>query len=459
MKNLAIPESIQSAEAGVLGGCILRPAILRDLELGVADFGHWPHQVVFMAMRNLEAEGKPIDTLMLENEIAKLGKLDAIGGPALLGELCLRVPTVDNVHAYAQVVRDQHLRRRVLAAAGDVVHLAESSDCTGEELLDAANARLGAIDGAEPDIAKGIAQITRERFADIERFAQEMAAGRRALSGVPTGVKKLDAKTGGWQFSIVNLIAARPGMGKSAMALASADASSDAGFGAHVFSLEDSEKNYGDRELARLSGVAASKIRAAELDRDDVGHLYAAVMRMRQRDNWIVDERSGLSAVEIVRSVRRRAEKNNTKLVVVDYLNLVRRPRRGSETEELGEVMQIFCDAAKADRMAYLVLAQLNRELEKRIDKRPQLSDLRGSGEIEEKCKLAIGLYRGSYYGGKPKRGVDYDCDCPEPARACAHTPTLEDWERQIQIVVMKGGNGPTGQLFAEWDGPTTRIS
>ena len=459
MNNLAITDAIRDAEASVLGGCLLRPAVLRDLELEVEDFADHRHKVVFMAMRNLEANSGAIDVVTLENEIQQLGKLDAVGGIAFLGELALRVPTTDNVHAYAKLVRDWHLRRRVYLAAGAIVRLAEDMTINGEELLAELTQRASEIDGLKPDAVSSIGDLARRRFADIERFAREQAAGKRPLSGAPTGVTSLDAKTGGWQFGIVNLIAARPGMGKSALAMATADASSAAGFGAHVFTLEDSWHAYTDRGFARSSGVSQTKIRRAELEREDIAAVTHALVRMVQRTNWLVDDRGSLSAIEIVRAVRRAATKNGTRVVVVDYLNLVRRSPRISENEALGQLMQTFAEAAKADDMAYVVLAQLNRDLEKRVDKRPTLPDLRGSGEIEEKCKLAVGLYRGAYYGGKPRRDVDYECDCPEAAKVCAHTPSLEDWETQVQLLIMKGGNGPTGRVWGTWDGPTTRIS
>lgn len=462
MKNPAIPEAIRSAEASVLGGIFLRPDLLRDLELEAEDFGHWPHRLVFMAMRNIEARGEPIDVVTVENEVEKLGKLDAIGGVAFLGELCLKVPTTDNVQAYAKLTRDQHLKRKVVLAMGAVIQMGTDADCRGEELLAEAQQRLGRIDGNKPDPTSTIGDLASRRFAEIERFAQELAAGRRPLTGAPTGVEKLDAKIGGWQFGIVNLIAARPGMGKSALGLSTADASSFVGVGIHVFTLEDSWHAYTDRQLARVSRVSQTKIRRADLNMEDVGNVYAAMLAMRARSNWIVDDRGGLSAQEIIRAVRRAAAKNGTRVVLIDYLNLVKRNPALHETHALGEIMQAFAEAAKADDMAWVVMAQLNRDLEKRDDKRPTLSDLRGSGEIEEKCKLAVGLYRGATYGGSPVRDIDWECkECPRDSRdtKCPHGPSVEEWQNTIQLRVMKGGNGPTGTVYAEWHGPTTRVS
>jgi replicative DNA helicase len=206
--------------------------------------------------------------------------------------------------------------------------------------------------------------------------------------------------------------------------------------------------------------MPAVKIRCAEFTREELSNMAQAMRKLRLTKNWIVDERGGLSAREIVRSVRRHAPANGTRVVIVDYIQLCRpHDPRAREDQQLGDSIGVFAEAAKADDMAYLVLSQLNRELEKRTDKRPQLSDLRGSGELEEKCKVAVGLYRGAYYGGKPRRDVDYDCDCDGPKASCKHTPSDFEFERQVQCLVLKGGNGPTGRVWATWDGPTVRIS
>jgi replicative DNA helicase len=454
-----IPEAVLAAERGVIGACMVSPRVLRDVELEVDDFFDLRHRAVFGSLRNLEHDGKPIDTLSVELQLEREGRLEAIGGLAKLIDLSLAPPVVEHVHEYARAVRSAATKRKVAVAAGDLLKRALDPKITGDDLLGEATTRFGAIDGASAENTATIGELAARRFADVERFAQDMAAGKVAVSGAPTGVRALDVKLGGWQFGIVNLVAARPGMGKSSLALATADATSESGMGAHVFSLEDSWHAYTDRQLARISRVPCVNIRRADLNREDVGELYAAMLKLKIRKGWIVDERGGLSAREIVRAVRRRAAKNGTRVVVVDYLQLLRaNDPRAREDQQLGDSMAVFADAAKSDDMAYVVLSQFNRELERRVDKRPVLSDLRGSGEIEEKCKIAVGLYRGSYYGGKPKRDVDYECECPEAAKNCEHRPTLDAWESQAQCLILKGGNGPTGRVWASWHGPTVRI-
>jgi replicative DNA helicase len=454
-----LPHSLPS-EASILGGIMLRNSSLAELvDLEVDDFYDRRHQVVFQAMRNLEAASRPIDMTTLEAEVGE--KLDAIGGPAFLGQLALQVPTADNVVAYAAVVRERSALRKLALTAADVLEQVYRWDgeTDADELLGSAQSRITSLETTTPETVHTIGDLSTRRFADIERYAQEQLAGGRALSGCPTGIAELDAKIGGWQFGIVNLLAGRPGMGKSAAALASADATTASGLGAHVFTLEDSWHAYTDRQLARESDVPAINIRRAEFRLGEVAELMLGIARLKKRTNWLVDDSGGQTVHQVIRAMRRRREKNGTRLAILDYIQLLKKSdRRMPEHEHLGECMQALAESAKVDDVAWLVCSQFNRDLEKRVDKRPQLADLRGSGELEEKCKIAVGLYRGSYYGGKPKPEIDYECDCPEAVRVCSHTPSIEEWERQIQALILKGGNGPTGRVFARWDGATTRV-
>jgi replicative DNA helicase len=251
-RSLLDDETIR-VEAAVVGACIVRPHFLRECELETNDLSDYRHQVVWMALRTLTERGEPIDTLTLELEIAKAGKLDAVGGPAFLGALALSYPTEDNFAEYSRQVADRSLCRRIALAAGDLVELAVGTKISGEDLLDEAHRKLGAMVSRQAEIVEGIGTHVQRRLLEVERVAQSVGE----LTGAPTGVELLDAKIGGWQFGVVNMIAARPGMGKSALGISTADACSKAGLGVHVFSLEDSERAYSDRVLARSSGVPA----------------------------------------------------------------------------------------------------------------------------------------------------------------------------------------------------------
>lgn len=464
LSRAMLPEAVEHAERGLLGAVLLQPSNLKHLpDLEVDHFAHMKHRAVFSAFRTLEASNKPISVLSVELEVERLGKLDAIGGVAFLGDLAMASGAAGTemlLQDLERVVRDFALKRKVMLACGDLVERARQSEISGDDLLTEATNLFASIDGIKADTVANIGDWARRRIDQLDQIAADRAAGKPALTGFPTGVHTLDLKLGGWQPGIVNLIAARPAMGKSSLALATTDACSENAVGVHVFTLEDSWSAYTDRALARRSGVPAVQLRRAEVASEDASPLMHATARLVQRQGWLVDDRGGLTASEIVRAARRSKDANKTRVVVVDYIQLVKpRDARMTEYQHLGDASRTFATAAKLDDVAYLVLCQLNRDIEKRDDKRPRLSDLRGSGELEEHCKIAVGLYRGSYYGGKPKRDVDYECNCEEGVRSCkAHAPTPEEWETQAQCCVIKGGNGPTGVVMANWHGPTTRI-
>lgn len=432
-------------ETSILGAVFLRPenlALLPTLE--IADFRHYRAKATWEAIRNLEARSQPIDTVTVADELTRQDKLDAVGWD-FLGECTLRVPTVANAIEYARRVKDMALKDRLLESLRDLVDHGKSADVSGAELLTMALAHTSRLDAEQPEGASTIGEVVKRRVKQLEAFA-----GSSALTGFPTGIAKLDEKIGGWQPGIVSIVAARPAMGKSSLGLATADACSGAGVGAHVFSLEDTEEAYADRSMSRISGVPAENMRNAELKKGDVEELGTAMRKLGHRKGWLLDSRSGITADEIVRSVRRRKRENGTRVVLVDYVQLVKKPKGLSSHEALTEIVTAFSDAAKHDGMAYVVMSQLNREIEKRTDKRPQLADLRESGSLEERAKCVVGLYRGCVYG-KPQPNVDYD-----PKREQA--PSETEFEQQAQLVVMKNSNGRTGLVRARWHGPTTRL-
>lgn len=445
-------------EKSVIGSILLRAdtlALLPSLES--ADFPSPIAHYTWNAIRNLETRSLPIDSVTIADEVARhrVDDRDSEGDRqrkhaeviAFLGDCALTVPTVDNAVEYARRLRDNSLKRRLLESLAEVRQSAD--DLTGAELLSMALGGLSLLDAEQPEQARSIGDVVKRRLAQLDEIARERAEGRVSLSGFPTGVAILDEKLGGWQPGIVSLIAARPGMGKSSLGLATADAASAAGFGVHVFSLEDTEQAYADRTMARTSGVSAESIRNCELQRGEMQSLQAALPSITRRQAWIFDDRSGITAQEIVRSVRRHRRANATRIAIVDYIQLVAKPHpRMTAHEALSEIISTFADAAKQDGIAYVVMSQLNRKIEERTDKRPLLSDLRESGSLEERSKCVVGMYRGAAYGGKPKKGVDYQVS----------EPSQEEFERQVQLLVLKNSNGRTGMVRATWHGPTTRI-
>lgn len=451
------------AEASVLGGILLRNEALADLpELEPEDFYDFRHRAVFQAIRNLD--GRPMDVVTVERELARLGKLDAVGGVAFLGELTLRVPTADNVVAYGEIVAELRDARAMMLACGELAERGYDSDLDVRAYLDAAEAtvlRLAQRRGKADD-ACTVGELAKRRVRELDELAARQAGGQQIVTGIPTGIAGLDRKLGGWQRGVVNLLAARPAMGKSATAIATVDAATAAGHGAIVFTPEDSWRVYADRTISRGSGIPAQRLRQAAIGAQDAAPMAVAVAALAKRQNWLVDDRGEISAQDIARAARRaRSRIPSLGLVVVDYVQLVKRTRGLTEHEALDEIMAALQALAKELDAAVLVLSQLNRKVEERTDKRPQMSDLRGSGGLEEKAKVIVGQYRGAYYGGKPQRDIDYDCDCVArlPDAACPHRPSLEAWERMVQFILIKNNQGETGRVFASWSGPTLEIT
>ncbi len=435
--------ALAEIEKLVIGGVLYDNATLALLPtLETVDFSTAAGRYTWDAIRNLEATSSPIDAALIAAQLERVSRYGRDMSDYLAA--CeAHFPLPYSTIEYARLLRDGSVKRRVMVAMANLVEQGTGENLTGGELLSMAIASLNGLDVDQPSDTKSIGDIVKQRMRDLEKIAADRASGARTLTGYPTGVERLDEHTGGWQPGIVSIVAARPGMGKSSLGLATADACSDFGFGVHLFSLEDTESSYADRSIARASRVSAEKLRNVDFTRADMGQVTNAVSVLIKRGHWIIDGRSGITADEIVRSVRRKARDNGTKVVIVDYVQLVKRRSGASSHEALTEIVTTLADAAKQDGIAYVVMSQLNREVESRTDKRPVLSDLRESGSLEERAKCVVALYRGAVYSASPDKA--------------ARESNIE-WHRRIELLVLKNSNGRTGYVDATWDGATTTI-
>lgn len=452
-----------AAEHAILGAILYRPEALDAVptELGVEDFIDPKAQAVWGAIMNLVAESEPIGPLTVEAELVRLGRIDAVGGLGALGVWTIEGSglTDELVAHHTNDMRQSGLARRV---RHEIAGLAESiarNDPTGDEALSTLvgivnRLSASAVTDATSTIGEGVAR----RFEELSRLEEAQRDGQAALTGLPTGVVALDAQIGGWQPGIVNGVAGRPGMGKSSLILATMDACSQAGYGAHLFTLEDALSAHADRAISRDSRVPATSLRALKLNATQLVDMRRTRDRLRDRKGWIIDDRAGVSAQDIVRSARRHQRENKTRVVVIDYVNLVKRSRRDVEGHEaIEEILAEFQISAKNDGLAYVAVFQLNRNVERRDDRRPVMSDLRDGGE--EKPKIIVGLYRGAHYYGEPKPGIDWDANAPVDSTMPRCRPTAYEFERTIQLCVIKNNQGPTGVIYAKWDAPTTTIT
>jgi replicative DNA helicase len=433
------------AEASILGGVILRNDVLLHLEsLETDDFYDIRHKVVFDAIRNLETVSKPIDVVTLENEIEKIGKLDAIGGIAFLGELTLRVPTAENVLAYTEIVRDHSQARKLILAAGEIVEKGFEDGVEVRDYLDDAEAKIFEVtqrkDKTGPEPVKG---LVKKVFKSLdERF--KSAGG---VTGVPTGFDDLDLKTAGLQPTELVILAARPAMGKTAFAMSLAqNAAMLGGWPILVFSLEMSSTQLAERMLCSEARVDSSALRRGQLQKQDMSNLTYAATSLSKAP-ILIDDSPALSLREVrARSRRFRSDPSlfprdgsgkKCGLIVIDYLQLMRgspQAAKASREQEISEISRGLKSLAKEIECPVLALSQLNRSLESRTDKRPQLSDLRESGAIEQDADVILFIYR----------DVVYNKDSENPNIA--------------EVILGKNRHGATGTVETHFEGRYTRF-
>ncbi|MBA3818460.1 MAG: replicative DNA helicase [Deltaproteobacteria bacterium] len=429
------------AEASILGGVILRNEVLIHLEtLEVEDFYDMKHKIVFAAIRALEAAARPIDVVTLEVEIEKQGKLDAIGGIGFLGELTLRVPTADNVLAYAEIVTDKNQARKLMLAASEIAEKGYEDGLEVRDYLDEAEGKIFEVtqrkDKAGPEPIKS---LVKKVFGSLdERFKSS-----DGITGVPTGFADLDARTAGLQPTELIILAARPAMGKTSFALSLAqNAATGGGWPCLVFSLEMGSTQLAERMLCSEARVDSSALRRGQLQRQDMTNLTYAAATLSKAP-ILIDDTPALSLRELRARARRfRSNKElfagkKTGLIVVDYLQLMRgspQAAKASREQEISEISRGLKGLAKELEIPVLALSQLNRSLEQRTDKRPQLSDLRESGAIEQDADVIMFIYR----------DVVYNKDAENPHIA--------------EVIIGKNRHGATGTIETHFEGRYTRF-
>jgi replicative DNA helicase len=429
------------AEASILGGILLRNEVLTQLDTLEADDFYDPrHRAAFAAVRALEAAAKPVDVVTLEAELEKMGKLEAMGGVAFLGELALRVPTPDNVVHYAKIVEEKRAARKLMETASEIVE--KGYDDLGEisDYLDESEAKVfEATQRRDKGGPEPLKQLVKRVFTSLdERFSSP-----DGITGVPTGFADLDQMTAGLQPTELIVLAARPAMGKTAFALSIAqNCAINGGWPAIVFSLEMSSTQLAERMLCSEARVDSSALRRGRLQRQDMTNLTYAANTLSKAP-ILIDDTPALSIRELRARCRRfRSNKElfkgkKTGLILVDYLQLMRGSPQGknpSREQEISEISRGLKSLAKELDCPVLALSQLNRSLESRTDKRPMLSDLRESGAIEQDADLIMFIYR----------DVVYNKD--------SQTPNV------AEIILGKNRHGSTGMVETHFEGRFTRF-
>lgn len=419
-----------AVEQSVLGAVLLRNEIMFEVALSPEDFYDPRHREIWRSMQALAAAHKPIDSVMLEAEIKSRFKsgFDAVGGFVYLSECLGSVPTADNVAFYAEEVAKHALTRRVRVACAQLAH----SALEGEELLQKALEVVTGLGAKRTDGAIAMSELAPKILGELVEQMALRGQGNLSAGGFSTGLDALDQVLGGVQMGVVTVIGGRPSMGKSALARTIAHRVSAGGAGVHVFSLEDVRSAYAKRQLSDTSRVDLRKIGTLQLAGGDISRLDRAAEELKKHRKWLIDDVAGLSAAQIAMRVRRHLTENDTKLVIVDYVQIMREPdvKRADKRFQVAASVEELHELARREHLAVVVISQLNRKLEDRDNKRPQMADLREAGELEQIAHAILFCYRDEVYNPDALKG-------------------------RAEIIVAKVKDGQPGTADVAWDAPT----
>ncbi len=425
-RDRAAPWS-EDAEQAVISAMLLDPdAILRAAEY-VDDtmFYREPHRRIFRAMVSIAERGEVVDPLILSDELQRRGELESIGGKEYLGFLIGYVPTAANIEYHARIVREKALRRRLIETSTAIITEAYEGKAPVAELLDLAEHRIFQV--SQQRAQQGFTRIKELMWPTMERI-EALQRGGKTITGVATGFTDLDEMTSGFQPADLVIVAARPSMGKTALVLNMAQhAAIEHSVPVAVFSLEMSKEALVQRMLTAEARVDAQKLRRGMLRDDDFPRLARAAGILSSAPVYI-DDTPAITLLEMRSKARRLRADANVGLIIVDYLQLMQGPPGvESRQQEVSQISRGLKALAKELNVPVVALSQLSRAPEQRAgDHRPQLSDLRESGAIEQDADVIMFIYRQEVYDG----------------------PTDKDGnslEGRAELIVGKQRNGPIG--------------
>ncbi|MDX1578548.1 MAG: replicative DNA helicase [Gemmatimonadota bacterium] len=419
----------EEAELSVLGGMLIDgDAVAVALELiDDAAFYREGNRRIFRAMVRLYGRGEVIDAITLADELKTAGELDAVGGMAYLARLVDAVPTAANIEYHCRILRDKAVLRHLIESATDIIQDAdEAGGGDVEETLDRAESRIFEI--AQAQARGGFIRIKEILLSTMNRI-DELTRNPGATTGVPSGFSDLDRLTAGFQPADLIVLAARPSMGKTALAL---NIAQHAAIGEKVpvaiFSLEMSKESLVQRMLCAESKVDSSRVRTGHLSNEDYGNLAHGAGLLNTAPIWI-DDTPAITPIELRAKVRRLHAEAGLGLIVLDYLQLMNGPR-GAENrqQEISFISRNLKAIAKEVGVPLLALSQLSRAPEQREGNRPRLSDLRESGAIEQDADVVLFIFR-------------------EEMHRSREVIEEKGLEGKAELIVGKQRNGPTGTI------------
>lgn len=393
-----IPPHNLDAERSALGAAMLSKDALMDVseEVKAEDFYNESHREIFKAIINLYRDNSAVDMLTVCEELKKQKALDMVGGRAYIGSLTAGVPSTANAGEYAKIVAEKAMTRQLIQAAEEIAAKGYDDKESARDMTNKAEAEIFQIaqKRQKNDYVK-IQDVLQKNLQMID----EASKNKGGIVGLPTGFKDLDEKTAGLHKSDLIIVAARPGMGKTAFALnIAAQSAVKANASVMIFSLEMSQEQLGQRLIAMQARVEAEKLKKGELDRKDWDRIQFALDELH-KSKIVIDDTPGVSIMEMRNKCRRLKAEQGLDLIVVDYLQLMTYDgRTDSRQQEISALSRNLKLLAREMDCPVIVLSQLSRAPEQRQDKRPLLSDLRESGSIEQDADIVVFLYRDDYY-------------------------------------------------------------
>lgn len=436
--QLRVPPQSVEAEQAVLGGLMLAPDAYDRVadQLVEEDFYRRDHQLIYRAIRELAERSRPFDAVTLGEWFDSQGLSEQVAGGAYLIELATTTPSAANIAAYAEIVRDKAVMRKLIEVGTEIVNDGFQPDGRDSgEILAKAEQQVFAIAEAG---ARGRTDFTPVTKALSEAFdvLQTRYANGGAVTGLPTGYTEFDEMTAGLQNTDLLILAARPAMGKTTFALNIAEhVAFRTKKAVAVFSMEMSASQLALRLISSVGRVNAQRLRSGQLEDEDWARVTGAIRQLREVKIFI-DDTPGLSP-EVLRAKSRRLKReHDLGLIVIDYLQLMSVPgNQENRATEISEISRSLKHLAKELNLPVIALSQLNRSLEQRADKRPVMADLRESGAIEQDADIIIFIYRDDYYNKEtsPDKGL-------------------------AEVIIGKQRSGPTGSLKLKFFGEYTRF-
>ncbi len=437
IENLKVPPHSIEGEQAVLGGLLLSP-LAWDLVADVVtevDFYREDHRLIFRAIHELNDRSKPCDAVTVTEWFEAHGKADQIDGGSYVNQLTSSTPSAANVKAYAEIVREKSVLRQLIDVGSEITSGVFASDGRdSKEQLEAAERKIFAI--AEQGMRAGLDFVTVQATIKeaIEKI-QELHEFEGEITGIPTGFKDFDKLTAGLQPSDLIIIAGRPAMGKTTLAMNIAEhAAIKHAVPVAIFSMEMSSLQLVMRLFSSLGQIDQTRLRTGSLDDLDWPKLTSA-MNLLHKSRIFIDETPSLSPSELRARARRLKRKHDIGLIVVDYIQLMSVPgTKENRATEVAEISRSLKAIAKELCVPVVAVSQLNRALEQRPNKRPIMADLRESGSLEQDADLIIFIYRDEVYND----------ETPDKGKA--------------EIIIGKHRNGPTGKIILTFQGQWLRF-